>query len=148
MQALMPQKIKRLAILSTALVSIIFATSAHAEITVESLADAPLYLHSRTCGLVLLSDGRAKVLAKDPEAIGELIHAFAMLQDGRPLVDKESARKISRGLMRAPAEVKSAAVEQCNEWLRIRASKPDFDNSEKSKWDWVQQAMLTEKTER
>lgn len=115
----------------------------------SALESSPLPLRSRTCGLVLLSNGRAQVRAGDPAAAQvQLTRAFALLQDGRALVDKSKARVFSDQLLHADAAVTSLAMSRCQAWLTARLAASDFDKTEESQWSWAQQAVMTQKIER
>jgi hypothetical protein len=93
-------------ILSTivALSSALFFTFAQGE-QISSLSEFNVPMKSRTCGLVILSDGRAKVRADDMEgAMADLMAAFSLLQDGRNLEDKASARTASQKILTGPLD--------------------------------------------
>jgi hypothetical protein len=129
---------------------LVFACSALAQAevtTIPNIADGAM--KSRTCGLVLLSEGRAFVRANKPDdGMAFLVSAFALLQDGRSLEDKVSARTASQALLNASPEVKDAAVIDCRKWLAHRKDKPDFPHSPDDKMEWAGQAMMTLKTEK
>jgi hypothetical protein len=109
--------------------------------------DTPM--KSRTCGLVILSDGRAKVRAEDMErGMADLISAFALLQDGRNLEDKVTARTASQIILTDPPDIRTASIAKCKLWLEERKSKPDFSKTETDMWSWANQAQLTAKTEK
>lgn len=108
--------------------------------------DAPM--KSRTCGLVLLSDGRAKVRSNDLErAMTELVSAFALLQDGR-LADKYAARIASQAILNSTPDYRATSIAECFKYFGYRKTRPDFEKSEAAMWDWVTQAQITAKTEK
>lgn len=76
-----------------------------------------------------------------------LIGAFALLQDGRQVEDKNAARAQSQKLMRGTPQEKASAVAACAQWLATRKTQPGFANSEADKWQWVAQAQATIQTE-
>lgn len=122
-----------------------------------SLAGYARPMHSRVCGLVLLSEGRADARAakaagaQDQAATSmtRLTKAFALLADGRE-ADRNAAREASRvllGTLEQPAADKSTAVSHCEQWLQSRQAQPDFDKGESAQWSWASQAKLTFDTE-
>lgn len=140
-------------ILSIIATTLLLASSAYAQVSISTLETTALPMHSRTCGLILLSDGRALLRAQngqEKEAMAELTHAFALLQDGRPLEDKTLARAMSQEFMKpgVPLDLRASAVSHCESWIAFRAAKPDFNKSEQDEWGWVQQAMFTAQTEK
>lgn len=137
-------------ILSTfvALSSALFFTFAQGE-PISSLSEFNVPMKSRTCGLVILSDGRAKVRADDMEGgVADLIAAFSLLQDGRNLEDKASARTASQKILTGPLDNKKATIAQCKKWLSERKEKSDFSKTEADMWSWADQARLTIQTEK
>jgi hypothetical protein len=136
--------------------AVLAASSAYAQavgqVSVSALDATSLPMHSRTCGLILLWEGRHLARegdAKKQEALAQVAHAFALLQDGRPLEDKTLARSMSQEFVKAgvPEKLRSSAVAHCENWLSLRYVKPDFNKSEQDQWGWVQQAMFTVKFE-
>ncbi len=124
----------------------LFSFDAQAQ-SISGITDLPM--KSRTCGLVLLSEGRAQLRAHDQGGgMENLVSAFALLQDGRALQDKVSARTASQALLTGSVEAKNTAVLQCKNWLHLRKDKPDFQNTEEDRWNWLNQAMVTMKTEK
>ncbi|HMS26903.1 MAG TPA: hypothetical protein PKC80_05970 [Burkholderiaceae bacterium] len=115
----------------------------------STLDDFDQPMKSRTCGLILLSEGRAKIRNNDIErGMVDLVGAFALLQDGRKLNDKEVAREASQKLLNGSLETKTTSFAKCKQWLEERKSKPDFSNTEADRWNWVSQAQLTMQTEK
>lgn len=128
---------------------------------VAQLAQMDQPFHSRTCGLVLLSDGRAQVRAVKVAGTGEftssrtqLIKAFLLLRDGRGLqVSLELPRqyfwqRLSTGEGTTPRfQPLPVATAHCEQWLETRRAQSDFDISEDAQQSAVAQADLTLKTE-
>lgn len=136
-----------------AIAAILVLTGATPPATAQSptqrLQSASLPMRSRACGLILLSDGRAKTRAGDQAgAMAELIGSFALLQDGRALEDKAAARSVSQSLLAKDSTTRAAAIAYCQQWLTSRKVQPDFDKSEKSQWEWAQAAIMTMRTEK
>jgi hypothetical protein len=106
-------------------------------------------MKSRTCGLIFLSEGRSLIRSQDMErGLVSLISAFALLQDGRKLSDKEAAREASTKLLTGSTETKTEAISKCEQWLNSRKTKSDFPNTEADRWNWVSQAQLTIQSEK
>lgn len=117
-------------------------------------------MKSRTCGLVLLSHGRALAAQlKGPSLVEQmqghsqvastsmswLVSAFLLLRDGR-----EAAGPESRELYAAmspqwtPTE---AAMIYCTNWFESRRKSETFDVSEAAKWEAAASAKATFDTE-
>lgn len=127
----------------------------------DALAKRDTPFHSRTCGLVLLSDGRAQTRAVKASGTGafgppmaQLIKAFLLLRDGRglrvPLSEPREyfAQRLSTGSGTQPAnQALPQAIVHCEQWLEARRGQSDFDRSEAAGWDAAEQAKLTLETE-
>ena len=116
---------------------------------------------SRTCGLVLLSNGRAQVRSLKAAraqtlepALTQLTRAFMLLRDGRSLTsDYQGPRNfflenLSTGTTTKPLyQALPEAVEHCEWWFNARRAQPDFDRSDQANAESVAQAQLTLETE-
>lgn len=138
--------------LSLGLVLTMIALTAQAGILAQVEA-AGQPMHSRVCGLVLLSAGRAearsvKAAKNDPLAalsFSKLTGAFALLADGRQ-ADKTAAREAAYaliGTLSKPGAENQSALSRCDAWLKWRVQQADFDQSEAARWSWAQQAKMT-----
>ena len=106
-------------------------------------------MKSRTCGLVLLSEGRATVRAGNMErGMADLVSAFALLQDGRTLEDKTTARTASQKILSSSPATRATEISTCRHWLEQRKIQSNFSRTEADQWNWVNQAQLTIQTER
>jgi hypothetical protein len=127
----------------------------------DALATRDIPFHSRTCGLVLLSDGRAQTRAVKAAGTGafvpamsQLTKAFLLLRDGRglqaPLNEPREyfAQRLSTGRSTQPAnQALPQAIAHCEQWFEDRRGQPDFDRSEAASWDAAAQAKLTLESE-
>ena len=76
--------------------------------------DFDIAMKSRTCGLVLLSEGRATVRAGNMQhGMVDLVSAFALLQDGRTLVDKTAARTASQKILSSSPAAQATEISTC-----------------------------------
>ena len=76
--------------------------------------DFDIAMKSRTCGLVLLSEGRATVRAGNMErGMADLVSAFALLQDGRTLEDKTTARTASQKILSSSPATRATEISTC-----------------------------------
>jgi hypothetical protein len=111
--------------------------------------DFDIAMKSRTCGLVLLSEGRATVRAGNMESgMAELVSAFALLQDGRTLEDKTTARTASQKILSSSPATRATEISTCKHWLEQRKTQSNFSRTEVDQWNWVSQAQLTIQTEK
>lgn len=125
----------------------LLANPAHSEAATASTG-LDVAMKSRTCGLILLSDGRASVRADSLDrGTEDLILAFSLLQDGRSLENKESARTASQKILNGSTGSKASAIADCKQWREMRKTKPDFQQSQADEWSWMNQALLTIQTE-
>jgi hypothetical protein len=139
-------------------------SSAHAQdssIALRDLVQADQPFHSRTCGLVLLSDGRAKVreaAANNAKSLGsaraQLINAFLLLRDGRNLEGGMNApreyfwQRLSTGTTTSPKnQALPAAVQHCEQWTELRRRSADFDQGPEALDSAQAQTELTIRTE-
>jgi len=116
---------------------------------------------SRTCGLVLLSNGRAQVRSLKAAraqtlepALNQLTRAFMLLRDGRGLTSGHQGPRnffqehLSTGTTTKPLyQALPEAVEYCEWWFNARRAKPDFDRSDQANAESVAQAQMTLETE-
>lgn len=146
--------------LFSATVALMFASSAHAQdssAALQELARKDQPFQSRTCGLVLLSSGRAQV--RDVKAKGgnalepvraQLVSAFLLLRDGRNLQGGINApreyfwHQLSTGTATTPKyQALPAATRYCEQWLDARRPQPDFDQGVEARYSAQAQADLT-----
>lgn len=136
-----------LAVVGLSLLVTVSASAQRDTAPISGAFDIPM--KSRTCGLVLLSEGRASARAGDKErGLADLIGAFALLQDGRTLVDKAAARTASQKMLTESPASKLTAISTCKNWLEQRKTQPSFVHTEEDQWNWVSQAQLTIETEK
>jgi hypothetical protein len=123
----------------------------------ETLAKTDRAFHSRTCGLVLLSAGRAQVRAiragRDEtleNARGQLTRAFLLFRDGSALQGNPNApqkyfeQRLSTARATQPAnQALPAATTHCERWFVERKAQPDFDGSDAVYKDSVARASFT-----
>ena len=151
MNTLTPHRTLLALVLSTSLGAALAApTDALAD-----LAKSERSLHSRTCGLALLSDGRAQVRevkASSAPTLGaqasaeQLTRAFFLLNDGSALRGAPGPRNLFKEL--APAwKVSSDVVEHCETWFEHRKTQSDFDMTDETRGSVAQQVELTFRTE-
>lgn len=82
----------------------------------------------------------------------QLTNAFLLLHDGAA-ADRAAARayfaqRLSTGTTTRPAyEALPGAVAHCSDWLATRRAQPDFDRSDETLWNAVEQAGFTLRTE-
>lgn len=116
--------------------------------TITSPKSLEVAMKSRTCGLIFMSGGRADVRAGKMESGMEgLIAAFALLQDGRELEDKNAARVVSQKILSGPKDSKDAEIAMCRNWLGKRMAQPNFSKTQSDKWNWANQAQMAVKIE-
>lgn len=116
--------------------------------TITSPKSIEVAMKSRTCGLIFMSEGRADVRAGKMESGMEgLVIAFALLQDGRELEDKNAARVVSQKILSGPKDSKDAEIAMCRNWLGKRMAQPNFSKTQADKWNWANQAQMAVKTE-
>lgn len=114
-------------------------------------------LKARSCGLVLLSHGRALAAqAKGMGAVSDptetaghsmawLVSAFLMLRDGRDAAGPES-RQVHASL--SPDWTPTPeAMKYCTELFETRRKSANFDVSEEAKWEAAASAKATFDTE-
>lgn len=116
--------------------------------TTHIVGNFDIAMKSRTCGLVLLSEGRSNVRDGNIErGMEDLVSAFALLQDGRALEDKTTARVASQKILSDPA-TRATEISTCKSWRAQRKTQSNFSHTEDDQWNWVSESQLTIKTEK
>lgn len=148
-------------LLAAALVaSCVTAHAAGPAQALATLGSSDKAFQSRTCGLVLLSAGRAQVRLEAAKAepaydnaMAQLTAAFMLLRDGASVPDRTAPRtffaeRLSTGNTTRPAQqALPEAVAHCSAWFNSRKSQPDFDNSQEALWSALEQAQITLRSE-
>lgn len=159
----MLQKTSTRLLFSLAFAAACFAPAYAADVSsaLQELSRTDRAFHSRTCGLVLLSDGRAQTrVAKSQNtnalepAMAQLVKAFLLLRDGRALQGGLSApreyfaERLSTGRSTKPFnQALPEATAHCGQWFDVRRGQPDFDLGDEAKADAAAQAELTLRSE-
>lgn len=147
------------AALSSSLVSPVRAQDNSPALRDLAKTDQPF--HSRTCGLVLLSAGRAmarEAASNNATSLdstrAQLNNAFLLLRDGRNLRGGLHApreyfwQRLSTGTSTSPKnQALPAAVQHCEQWIELRRRSADFDQGLEALDSAQAQTELTIRTE-
>ena len=100
--------------------------------------EVPAPLNSRTCGKILIAEGRAQLQLRNFEnARDDFVSGLALLHDSP---DVEMPRQIA--VHNSIHSADSATAIQCRIWLGYRKTQPDFDHSEAYALRLVKQAEV------
>jgi len=147
------------AALASSLVNPVHAQDSSSALRDLAKTDQPF--HSRTCGLVLLSAGRAMVreaatnnATSLDSARTRLNNAFLLLRDGRNLQGGMNApreyfwQRLSTGTSTSPNnQALPDAVQHCEQWIAQRRQSGDFDQGSETLESVQMQTELTIRTE-